>query len=121
MILSGKDVQKHAQNIAEGLPGAKSGYPFTQHLLVWKVVSKVFLIVTEDDPQLEIITVKVDPDRGEALRREHDAISRGHYLNKDHWISIGAGKRITRALVHDLVEGSFELAEEQLPINDRPE
>ncbi|MDI9935264.1 MmcQ/YjbR family DNA-binding protein [Rhodococcus opacus] len=121
MTLSGKDIQKKAQDVAGRLPGTSSGYPFTEHLRVWKVAGKVFLIVTEDDPELEIITVKVDPHHGDALRREHDAISRGHYLHKDHWISVRAGEGITRSLVEDLVHGSYELTEEKLPAKDRPE
>ena len=35
---------------------------------VWKVRGKVFLIVTDDDPDLQIITVKVPPDCENALR-----------------------------------------------------
>lgn len=110
--LSGRDVQRRAREVADGLPGTSSGYPFTEHLRVWKVGGKVFLIVTEDDPELEVITVKVDPDHGDALRREHGSIARGRYLNKDHWISVGAGSGITEALIEDLVCTSYELVEE---------
>lgn len=77
---------------------------------MWKVAGKVFLIVTEADPELEIITVKVDPDLGDALRHEHATISRGRYFHKAHWISIAAGEGITRDLVEDLVHGSYQLA-----------
>ncbi|WP_309131572.1 MmcQ/YjbR family DNA-binding protein [Brevibacterium sp.] len=121
MTLSGRDIQRTAQEVADGLPGTSAGYPFTEHLRVWKVSGKVFLIVTEDDPDLEIITVKIDPDEGDELRRNHEAITRGHYLDKEHWISIGAGTGITKAVVEDLVRGSYDLAAEQLPVKDRPE
>nr|WP_209044035.1 MmcQ/YjbR family DNA-binding protein [Brevibacterium marinum] len=97
-----------------------SGYPFTEHLQVWKVAGKVFLIVTEDDPELEIITVKAEPHHGDALRREHDSIIRGHYLDKDHWISIGSGAGITPTVVDELVQDSYDLVREQLPLKDRP-
>lgn len=120
MSLDGQSVQRIAQETADGLPGTSSGYPFTKHLRVWKVAGKVFLIVTEDDPELRIITLKVDPDLGDGLRREHESISRGRYLDKQHWISIAAGQGITRTLVEDLVHGSYELAEEKLPVKDRP-
>lgn len=121
MSLSGKDLQRAAREVADGLPDTSSGYPFTEHLRVWKVAGKVFLIVTEDDPDLEIITAKVDPDDGDALRRDYPSISRGHYLDKAHWISIAAGEGITRTLVEDLVLGSYEQVEQQLPVKDRPE
>ncbi|GAA1483391.1 MmcQ/YjbR family DNA-binding protein [Brachybacterium fresconis] len=121
MSLGGTDVQRVARETAEGLPGTSSGYPFTRHLRVWKVTGKVFLIVTEDDPELEIITLKAEPDDGDALRREHASISRGHYLDKEHWISVAAGEGITPALVEDLVHESYRLAEHQAPAKDRPE
>ncbi|HEY9563883.1 MAG TPA: MmcQ/YjbR family DNA-binding protein [Nocardioides sp.] len=110
MSLSVPEVQQIAAEVADDLPGTTSGYPFTRHLRVWKVAGKVFLIVTEDDPELEIITVKVDPDHGDALRQEHATISRGRYFHKAHWISIAGGEGITDDLVDDLVHGSYELA-----------
>lgn len=77
---------------------------------MWKVRDKVFLIVTENDPDLQIITVKADPHYGEALRRDHDSITPGHYLDKQHWISVGAGRGVTKRLVEDLVLDSYDLA-----------
>lgn len=121
MTLSGQEIQRTAQEVADGLPGTNSGYPFTQHLWVWKVMGKVFLIVTEDDPDLEIITVKADPERGAALRRDYEAIRRGQYLDKQHWITVGSGAGMTKTFVRELVEDSFDLVKEQLPVQDRPE
>jgi predicted DNA-binding protein (MmcQ/YjbR family) len=121
MTLTGAEVQRLASEVADHLPGVSSGYPFTQHLRVWKFAGRVFLVVTEDDPALEIITVKADPFHGDALRREHAAISRGRYFDKEHWISITAGEEITRTLIEDLVHGSYELAEHHAPKKDRPD
>ncbi|KRD36184.1 cytoplasmic protein [Oerskovia sp. Root918] len=111
MTLSGAQLQQTARDTAASLAHVSHGRPFTPHLDVWKVHDKVFLIVTEDDPQLRIITVKVDPHHGDALRRDHDSITAGHYLDKNHWISVGAGPGVTKRLVEDLVHGSYELAQ----------
>lgn len=110
MTLSGRRLQQIARDTAASLEGVAHGHPFTPHLDVWKVRSKVFLIVTDDDPDLQIITVKADPDHGDVLRRHHNTITAGRYLNKQHWISIGAGPDITAELIEDLVTGSYELA-----------
>ncbi|MGC5257197.1 MmcQ/YjbR family DNA-binding protein [Gordonia sp. DT218] len=112
MTLSGKQLQQIARDTAASLDGVTRGRPFTAHLDVWKVRDKVFLIVTDDDPDLQIVTVKVDPDHGDALRRDHGTITAGRYLDKLHWISIGSGPGITSALIDDLVHGSYELAGE---------
>lgn len=112
MTLSGEQLQRHARDTALSLRDATRGYPFTVHLEVWKVHGKVFLIVTEDDPNLQIITVKVDPHHGDALRCDIDAVTNGRYFNKQHWISIGAGDGITTQLIADLVHDSYDLANE---------
>ena len=120
MNLSGQDIQTKAREVGCDLSATSSGYPFADHLQVWKVAGKVFLIVTEDDPDLETITLKIEPHHGDTLRRGHRSISRGHYLDTDHWISIGTGAGVTRTLVEDLVQDSYDLAREQLPLKDRP-
>lgn len=120
MTLTGYELQRLARQVADGLSETTSGYPFTEHLRVWKVVGQVFLIVTEDNPDQQIITVKARPEDVDALREEYPCISRGQYLDKDHWISINAGPGITRALVKGVVRESYALAQEQLSTKDRP-
>ncbi|MBO0895814.1 MULTISPECIES: MmcQ/YjbR family DNA-binding protein [Arthrobacter] len=110
MTLSGARLQQIARDTAASLNDVSRGRPFTPHLDVWKVRGKVFLIVTEDDPDLQIITVKIDPPYGDALRRDHATIVPGHYLDKQHWISIGPGAGITPELIEDLIYTSYDLA-----------
>jgi predicted DNA-binding protein (MmcQ/YjbR family) len=111
VTLSGEHLQQHARDLAASLQEVTAGRPFTPHLEVWKVRDKVFLIVTDDDPNLQIVTVKVDPRLGDALRRDFDTITPGRYLDKEHWISIGPGAGITKQLIGDLVHGSYDLAD----------
>ena len=120
MTLSGEDLQQVARDAAVSLAGVSHGRPFTAHLDVWKVADKVFLIVTDDDPDAQVITVKVDPHHGEALRRDHESIAPGRYLDKRHWVSVGTGPGVTRRLVEDLVRGSHELVVDGLPTKDKP-
>ena len=111
MTLSGERLQQHARDIAVSLDDVTNGHPFTPHLEAWKVHDKVFLIVTDDDPELQIITVKVDPHQGDALCRDVDSITSGRYFNKRHWISIGPGAGVTKPLVEHLVLASYDLAD----------
>ncbi|UNX54165.1 MmcQ/YjbR family DNA-binding protein [Georgenia sp. TF02-10] len=120
MSLSGEQLQQVARDTAGSLAGVSHGRPFTPHLDVWKVADKVFLVVTDDDPDAQIITVKVDPHHGETLRRDHETITAGRYFNKRHWVSVGAGRGITKHVVEDLVLGSYELVADHLPTKDRP-
>lgn len=118
--MNGKKLQDLAREVAQSLPDVTSGHPFTDALLVYKVGEKVFLIVTEDPDDL-VITVKADPDHGDALRRNHDEITPGRYLDKHHWITIAAGDGISRDLVEDLVATSYETVVERMPKAKRPD
>ena len=120
MPLSGEQLQQVARSTANTLPAVTNGRPFTENLDVYKVVDKVFLIVT-DDPDELIITVKIEPDRASDLQREYPTINRGRYLDKEHWTSVGAGTGIPRQLIEDLVEESYELVRTSLPEKDQPE
>ncbi len=108
MSIDGDSIQRIARDTAAGLEGIEAGYPFTPRLRVYKSRGRVFLIVTED-PDEQIITVKADPHHADALVHDHDTITPGRYLDKRHWVSVGAGKGITASLVEALVVGSYDL------------
>ncbi|WP_033825845.1 MmcQ/YjbR family DNA-binding protein [Kitasatospora sp. MBT63] len=119
MSTAGDRLQDTARQTALALPGTDHGYPFTEHLDVYKVAGKIFLIVT-DDPNEQIITVKCEPEHAHAQTRHHATITPGRYLDKRHWISLAPGPGITRRLVTDAVEHSYDLVVEQLPRHERP-
>ncbi|MFH9586778.1 MmcQ/YjbR family DNA-binding protein [Streptomyces luteogriseus] len=119
MSAAGDRLQDTARRAALALPEVSHGYPFTPGLDVYKVSRKVFLIVT-DDPDEQIITVKCEPEHARAHVRAYASITPGRYLDKRHWISLGAGPGITEQLVTDAVEDSYHLAVERLPRRDRP-
>ncbi|MBT2565192.1 MmcQ/YjbR family DNA-binding protein [Arthrobacter sp. ISL-85] len=113
MTLSGDQLQQIARNTAAALEGVSNGRPFTPHLDVWKIRNKVFLIITEDDPDQQIITVKADPHHGDALCRDYASVTPGRYLNKQNWISVGYGRGITTRFIDNLVQDSYDLASGQ--------
>ncbi|MDL4812662.1 MmcQ/YjbR family DNA-binding protein [Actinomadura opuntiae] len=119
MPLSGHELQDSARATALALPGTDQGHPFTEHLEVHKVAGKVFLIITEDPDEL-IITLKAEPEHGRLLQRTYASITAGRYLNKRHWISVGAGRGITADLVAELVDHSYHLVLETVAQGRRP-
>ncbi|MGW2101739.1 MmcQ/YjbR family DNA-binding protein [Streptomyces olivaceoviridis] len=119
MSAAGDRLQDTARQAALALPNVSRGRPFTPRLDVYKVAGKVFLIVT-DDPDEQIITVKCEPEHARAQERGYATITPGRYLDKRNWISLGPGPGITRQLVTDAVEHSYDLVVESLPQRDRP-
>ncbi|MFD5315794.1 MmcQ/YjbR family DNA-binding protein [Streptomyces sp. NPDC127098] len=119
MSAAGDRLQDTARQAALALPGVSHGRPFTPALDVYKVAGKVFLIVT-DDPDEQIITVKCEPEHARAQERGHPTITPGRYLDKRHWISLGPGPGITKRLITNAVEHSYDLVTEGLPRRDHP-
>ena len=117
--LSKRQLQPLAKEVAASLPGVSNGRPFVEKLDVYKVGGKLFMIVT-DDPDERIITLKADPDHASALRDHFQTVTFGRYLDKGHWISIGAGRGITPRLITELVKTSYQLVVQTLPVRNRP-
>jgi predicted DNA-binding protein (MmcQ/YjbR family) len=93
---------------AGDLPASVLEYPFGQQAAVFKVGGKMFALVAMDGPG-EYVTVKVDPEEGEALRALHDFVREGYYMNKRHWITIDLGPDVPAGFVQDLIENSYTL------------
>ncbi len=103
------------------LPGAALTYPFGDDVNVYKVGvqaasgaggrhsgGKMFCLVSlHGEPGT--MTLKVDPDHGAELVREHEAISPGYHTNKRHWITVVLDAGVDDALIRELVEDSYDL------------
>jgi predicted DNA-binding protein (MmcQ/YjbR family) len=103
------------------LPGASLTYPFGDDVNVYKVGlqaasgaggrhsgGKMFCLVSlYGEPGT--MTLKVDPDHGVELVREHTAISPGYHTNKRHWITVVLDGSLEDSLIHELVEDSYDL------------
>lgn len=88
--------------------GAELSYPFGEQAAVYKVAGKVFAIVGVQDTPARI-TLKCEPEQGEALRSEHAAITPGYHMNKRHWITATLDGSLPQTLIDELVEDSFGL------------
>jgi predicted DNA-binding protein (MmcQ/YjbR family) len=103
--------------VALDLPGAVLTHPFGDEVDVCKVGveavegrhsgGKMFALVGVDEPAR--VTLKVDPERGEALVREHDAIVPGYHTDKRHWLTVALDGSVDDDLVAELVEDSYDL------------
>jgi len=117
--VQGDTLQQHARDRVEELPGAGLEHPFGPDWDVFKVRDKVFMLMTEVTGQ-PIVIVKADPEDGKALREEHEDITPGYHMNKQHWITLHPGGTLQKTLVDDLVTESYLLVVENLPRAKRP-
>jgi predicted DNA-binding protein (MmcQ/YjbR family) len=91
------------------LPAAIETFPFEPPVSVFKAPGgKMFAIASSQADPLDV-SVKCDPDIGEALREQYESIVPGYHLNKRHWITITLGREVPDARVRELVLDSYEL------------
>jgi predicted DNA-binding protein (MmcQ/YjbR family) len=99
-------------------PGTFSQYPFGEGTLVFKVVSKMFALVNEDNRPLTM-NLKCDPDDALALREQYPAIAPGYHMNKRHWITLTLDGNLPEKLIFELIDHSYELVAAKLTKTDR--
>jgi predicted DNA-binding protein (MmcQ/YjbR family) len=103
------------------LPGSVLTHPFGEDVNVYKVgittasglearhsAGKIYaLIGLRNEPDL--LTLKVEPERGVTLVAEHGAIAPGYHMNKRHWISVTLDGSVEDDLVRELLEDAYDL------------
>lgn len=107
------EIQTCAMNIAAQLPLAELSYPFGEEIHVYKVMDKMFMMSFKHHTQ-KIINLKCSPEQSEILRDLYPSIHTGYHMNKQHWISVYAGKKIDALLIEDLVKTSYQLVTDKL-------
>ncbi|UBV43053.1 MmcQ/YjbR family DNA-binding protein [Deinococcus taeanensis] len=102
------------QSIAElraacaALPHSQETFPFDATTLVFKVAGRMYALTdVQGDPVT--LSVKVPPERGDALRAEHEAIAPGYHLNKRHWVTVTLDGRVPAPLIQELLSSSHAL------------
>jgi predicted DNA-binding protein (MmcQ/YjbR family) len=74
---------------------------------VYRVGGKMFALVNVDPGNL--VTLKVLPEDGEALRAIHSFVKPGYYMDKRHWISVDLVPEVTEEELSALIEDSYQL------------
>ncbi|WP_316836097.1 MmcQ/YjbR family DNA-binding protein [Pedobacter nutrimenti] len=98
-------------------PGVTEDFPFGDQTLVFKIGSKIFLLIGLEGGNR--FNAKCDPERAIELREQYDAIIPGYHMNKKHWNTIYMDRMLKRSLIHELIDHSYELVLNSLPKNQR--
>ncbi len=99
--------------------GVTEEFPFGETTLVFKVMGKMFALTNlEGDWNLAL---KCDPERAIELREEHPAILPGYHMNKVHWNTVRMDGSLSRNLVLELIDHSYHLVVDKLPLKLRQE
>ncbi|MGH9172388.1 MAG: MmcQ/YjbR family DNA-binding protein [Acidimicrobiales bacterium] len=101
------------------LTEAELDYPFGDGAAVFKVVGKMFALVSLGDPPGSV-TLKCDPEECVALCQAYPSVTPGYHMNKRHWVTVELAGSLPAALLPELVRGSYDLVVAALPAGRRP-
>lgn len=97
----------------DSFKGVAASSPFDETSLVYKVMGKMFTIVSLDsfeqgDPRMNL---KCDPDRAVQLREEYEEwILPGYHMSKKHWNTLRlVPGGIPMPLIGELIQHSYDL------------
>jgi len=96
------------------LNGATEHFPFDEVTLVLKVQGKMFGLIPLDNPETQI-TLKCDPEKAISLREEYSAIVPAWHFNKKHWNTVLIDPSVSRTLLCELIQHSYNLVVAGLP------
>jgi predicted DNA-binding protein (MmcQ/YjbR family) len=89
--------------------GVTEGLPFGPDNLVFKVMGKMFSIVSMDEIPLRA-NLKCDPERAISLREEFEEnILPGYHMNKQHWNTLILDNQLDPKLIFELIDHSYDL------------
>ena len=90
-------------------PFVTEGFPFGENVIVFKVNSKIFLLVPLDTDPLQF-NAKCDPERAVELREQYPlSVLPGYHMNKKHWNTVIADGTLSKKQIIELVDHSYNL------------
>lgn len=97
-----------------GKPQAIEGMPFGENVLVFKVGSKMFALLSLDEVPARA-NLKCDPDLALELRGRYEQVRPGYHMNKKHWNTVELERGIPDTEVRKMIDHSYELVVSSLP------
>jgi predicted DNA-binding protein (MmcQ/YjbR family) len=87
--------------------------PFGPDTLVFKVVTKAFLLTSLNNPDFRF-NVKCDPEIAIQLREQYPCVQPGYHMNKKHWNTIYIDGSVNDKKIKEWIEHSYQLVFDSL-------
>ena len=98
--------------------GAQEEFPFGPDVMVFKVVGKMFALISWVETPLRI-NLKCDPELALHLREMYEAIIPGYHMNKKHWNTIILDGSIPVDEIFIMIDDSYDLVVKGLNKTDK--
>lgn len=107
-------IEKHLSSYK----GSQSSNPFGPEALVYKVMGKMFALVSQGE-EIPRVTLKCIPEDGTLLVSQFQSVVPGYYMNKKHWITITLTGELPEEMLINLANDSYELVVNKLTKKER--
>ena len=94
------------------LKAVTESFPFDETTLVFKVMNKMFCLLSLDKLQ---VNLKNDPEKNIDLRAHYPTIIPGYHMNKEHWNTVALDGLIPPKLIIEMIDESYQLIIKSLP------
>lgn len=91
--------------------------PFDGEILVFKVLSKMFLLINLSHP--DSFNVKCNPGWAIELREEYSEVTPGFHMNKKLWNTVRMDGNLPDALLRKMIDHSYDEVVAKMPLKDR--
>ncbi len=109
------------RNYCLNLPGVYEDMPFGIDNLVFKVGSRMFLLMELDNDPLTI-NVKCDPIKALDLRERFPMnVKPGYHMNKKHWNTIIINSHLKQQQIQEWIDHSYILVFQKLKKSEQKE
>lgn len=98
--------------------GVEESFPFDETTLVFKVMGKVFLLADIEEKPLSF-NVKCEPGTALVLREKYPFVQPGFHMNKTHWNTVTCGQGVSKKLLCEWIDHSYDQVIAKLPKKDR--
>jgi len=101
------------ENILLSKNGAVKEFPFGEEAMVFKVMNKMFALISWQSSPIKI-TLKSLPEDAIGYREIFDCVKAGYHMNKKHWNTITLDGTIKDDMLVTMIDESYDLIFEKL-------
>ncbi|MBD0830873.1 MmcQ/YjbR family DNA-binding protein [Aestuariibaculum sediminum] len=98
--------------------GTTEEFPFDADTLVFKVIGKMYALVSlkKWEAGNKAINLKCDPNYAVELREKYNSITGGYHMNKKHWNTVELhNSEISKTLIIALIDHSYDMVVKSMP------
>lgn len=100
--------------------GATKEFPFGDDVVVFKVMNKMFGLISLKNVPLNI-NLKCDPNDAIAYREIYECVKPGYHMNKKHWNTITLDGTMKEDILKNMVDESYDLVVSKLTKKQKEE